>query len=121
MALYSKWQNEKLYGICDGLSDEERHQDRGMFFGSIHRSLDHILMVDRVLWDFTVSGQPPRDWDPNRKVTEDYETLRAARFHFDAHAARNLAHAAEGLAGRDGALPPSAPRPRRASIPASFR
>ena len=83
MALYSQWQNEKIYELCDGLSDAERHQDRGMFFGSIHRSLDHILMVDRVLWDFTLSGQPPRDWDPNRKVTDDYETLRAARFHFD--------------------------------------
>jgi len=83
MALYNKWQNEKLYEICDGLSEEDRSRDRGMFFGSIHRSLDHILMVDRVLWDFTMSGQPPRTFDPNAKVTDDYETLSAARFHFD--------------------------------------
>ena len=62
MALYNKWQNEKLYGFCDALSDAVRTQDRGLYFGSIHRTLDHILMVDRVLWDFTLSGQPPRDW-----------------------------------------------------------
>jgi uncharacterized damage-inducible protein DinB len=84
MALYSQWQNQKLYGICDGLSDEDRKQDRGLFFGSIHRSLDHILMVDRVLWDFTLTGQPPRHWDPNAEVTEDYSILRRERAAFDA-------------------------------------
>jgi uncharacterized damage-inducible protein DinB len=84
MALYNTWQNEKLYGLCDGLSDAERQRDRGIFFGSIHRALDHILMVDGVLWDFTLSGTPPRDWDPNRKITDDYSTLRQARMAFDA-------------------------------------
>ena len=84
MALYSKWQNEKLTGLCDALSDQDRTRDRGLYFRSIHRTLDHILMVDRVLWDFTLSGQPPRDWDPNRKVTDDYATLREARTAFDA-------------------------------------
>ncbi|MDQ7248484.1 DinB family protein [Dongia sedimenti] len=84
MALYSKWQNEKLYGLCDALSDASRNQDRGLYFGSIHRTLDHILMVDRVLWDFTVSGQPPRDWDANRKLYDDYAVLRQERIAFDA-------------------------------------
>ena len=84
MALYNKWQNETLYGLCDAMDDDARKQDRGMFFGSIHRTLDHILMVDRVLWDFTVSGKPPRDWDPNAKVTDDYATLRRGRMAFDA-------------------------------------
>jgi len=84
MALYSTWQNDKLYGICDGLSDEERKRDRGLFFGSIHRTLDHILMVDRVLWDFTLTGEPPRNWDPNAKVTDDYPVLRQQRGDFDA-------------------------------------
>jgi uncharacterized damage-inducible protein DinB len=84
MALYNKWQNENLYGICDGLSDEDRMRDRGLYFGSIHRSLDHILMVDRVLWEFTLSGQPPGTWDPNAKVTDDYPTLRRERTAFDA-------------------------------------
>jgi uncharacterized damage-inducible protein DinB len=84
MSLYNKWQNEKLYGLCDALSDVDRTQDRGLYFGSIHRSLDHILMVDRVLWDFTVSGQPPRDWNPNRKLYDDYAVLRQERIAFDA-------------------------------------
>ena len=84
MALYNKWQNEKLYGFCDALSDAVRTQDRGLYFGSIHRTLDHILMVDRVLWDFTLSGQPPRDWDANHKLYDDYAVLRQERIAFDA-------------------------------------
>ena len=84
MALYNKWQNDKLYEVCAGISDEDRARDRGLFFGSIHRTLDHILMVDRVLWDFTLSGLPPRDWDPNRKLYDDYPTLRRERHAFDA-------------------------------------
>jgi uncharacterized damage-inducible protein DinB len=84
MALYNKWQNDKLYGLCDALSDDARKQDRGIFFGSIHRTLDHILMVDRVLWEFTLSGTPPQHWDPNTKVTDDYPTLRQERVAFDA-------------------------------------
>jgi len=84
MALYTKWQNETLYGLCDALGDEERKRERGLYFGSIHRTLDHILMVDRVLWDFTTSGMPPRGWDPNAKITDDYPTLRAERLAFDA-------------------------------------
>jgi uncharacterized damage-inducible protein DinB len=84
MALYNKWQNDKLDGLCDGLSDEDRKLDRGLYFGSIHRTLDHILMVDRVLWHFTVNGEPPKDWDANKKLYDDYPTLRRERVAFDA-------------------------------------
>jgi len=37
MARYNRWQNENLYGVAEGLSDEERRRERGAFFGSIHR------------------------------------------------------------------------------------
>jgi uncharacterized damage-inducible protein DinB len=84
MALYNKWQNDKLYGLCDGLSEEERMRDRGLYFGSIHRTLDHVLMVDRVLWYFTLNGEPPKDWDANKKLYDDYPTLRRERVVFDA-------------------------------------
>ena len=83
MALYTKWQNEKLYGLCDGIGDAARKQDHGMFFRTIHDTLDHILMVDRVLWDFAVTGQPIQSFDPNSKLYGDYETLSRARQAFD--------------------------------------
>jgi uncharacterized damage-inducible protein DinB len=49
MAAYNGWMNRKLYDAAAQLSDGQRKQDRGAFFGSIHRTLNHILWGDR-LW-----------------------------------------------------------------------
>ncbi len=79
MALYNKWQNETLYGHCGALSDETRQSDRGMFFRSIHNTLDHILMVDHVLLGFVENGMPENFvFDPNKSVHQDYQTLASA-------------------------------------------
>ena len=48
MARYNRWMNDKLYAVAAQLTDAERKQDRGAFFGSIHRTLNHILVGDRV-------------------------------------------------------------------------
>ena len=48
MARYNRWQNENLYGVADRLSAEERGRERGAFFGSIHKTLSHLLWGDRV-------------------------------------------------------------------------
>jgi len=48
MARYNRWQNRSLMNAASGLSDEERWQDRGAFFGSIAQTLNHILWDDRV-------------------------------------------------------------------------
>lgn len=48
MARYNQWMNDKLYAVADKLTDAERKQDRGAFFGSIHRTLNHLLLGDRV-------------------------------------------------------------------------
>ncbi len=48
MARYNRWMNERLYAEAARMTDAERKQDRGAFFGSIHRTLNHILWADRV-------------------------------------------------------------------------
>jgi uncharacterized damage-inducible protein DinB len=48
MARYNRWQNENLYGVADRLPDEERRRERGAFFGSIHKTLSHLLWGDRI-------------------------------------------------------------------------
>ena len=48
MARYNRWQNENLYGVADRLSAEERRRERGAFFGSIHKTLSHLLWGDRI-------------------------------------------------------------------------
>jgi uncharacterized damage-inducible protein DinB len=48
MARYNQWMNDKLYAVADRLTDAERKADRGAFFGSIHRTFNHLLLADRV-------------------------------------------------------------------------
>ena len=47
LARYSRWMNERLYAATASLPDAERKRDRGAFFGSIHRTLCHLLWADR--------------------------------------------------------------------------
>lgn len=84
MARYNQWQNQVLYGLADQMSDQERKQDRQMFFGSLHMTLDHILMVDTRLIDIVESGTPPGEpFAPEVMVHEDFEILKALRIEMD--------------------------------------
>ena len=49
MARYNRWMNTRLMQTCSQLSDEERKQQRGAPFGSIHGLWNHLLLGDR-LW-----------------------------------------------------------------------
>lgn len=48
LAEYNVWMNEKIYATAAELSAEERMQNRGAFFGSIHGTLSHLLVADRI-------------------------------------------------------------------------
>ena len=48
MARYNRWQNQSLYGAADTLTDDQRKQDRGAFFGSIHGTLNHLMFGDGI-------------------------------------------------------------------------
>ena len=48
-AQYNHWMNDRLYGLCQSVSDEERNRNLGAFFQSIHGTLNHILLAD-LLW-----------------------------------------------------------------------
>ena len=45
MAAYNAEMNRRLYGAAARLSDAERRQPRGAFWGSIHGTLNHLLWV----------------------------------------------------------------------------
>ena len=49
LARFNEWANERIYDTCAKLSDEDYKKDRRAFFGSIHNTLNHLLVVDR-LW-----------------------------------------------------------------------
>src|SRR5262245_53207446 len=47
-AQYNSWFNGRLYELISSLSEEERRRDMGPFFRSIHGTLTHILLTDRI-------------------------------------------------------------------------
>ncbi len=59
LSLYNQLMNRKLYGLAATLSDAERRRDRGAFFGSIHGTLNHILLGDRI-WLGRLSSEQAR-------------------------------------------------------------
>ena len=47
MATYAAHLNDKLLACCGQLSDAELKRDHGAFFGSIFRTLEHVVFGDR--------------------------------------------------------------------------
>jgi len=86
MAAYNRWQNESIYGAADTLSDAQRKEERGAFFGSIHRTLNHLMWAD-VIWmsRFDKSIRPPSAKRPAESTAQypDWMALKEARAAFD--------------------------------------
>jgi uncharacterized damage-inducible protein DinB len=57
LAGYNRGFNDRLYGACETLTDAQRKQDRGAFFGSIHHTLTHLVLADKMwLTRFAAQG-----------------------------------------------------------------
>ncbi|NIZ03669.1 DinB family protein [Thalassospira lucentensis] len=83
MARYNSWQNDALYTLCSEIGDEERRRDRGMFFGSIHATLNHLVHIDMRILDIMRTGEAP-EYDAHTTVADDFVTLRNVRRDLDA-------------------------------------
>jgi len=57
MADYNRWQNGNLYGAADRLTDAQRKEARGAFFGSIRATLNHLVWGDQI-WMSRFAGTP---------------------------------------------------------------
>ena len=78
MAGYNRWANERIYAAARQLSDADYRADRGAFFGSVHRTLNHILVADRI-WMFRFTGIGPTYSELDSILHDDFQTLSAAR------------------------------------------
>ena len=85
MARYNRWQNNSLYREADTLSEAERHRDRGAFFGSIQRTLTHILWGD-TMWMSRFDGweRAPVGMSKSAEMIVDWQELKTARLLADA-------------------------------------
>jgi uncharacterized damage-inducible protein DinB len=76
MSRYNQWMNEKLYAVCATMPDAVRRAERGAFFKSVHGTLNHLLLADRLWlgrflqWPFVVESLAQElyvDWDELRR------------------------------------------------------
>ncbi|QUS37907.1 damage-inducible protein DinB [Tardiphaga alba] len=75
---YNRWANGLLYDAASGLPDEQYRADRGVFFKSLHGTLNHLLVTDRIwLKRFTGTGEAADRLDAI--LHDDLATLRLAR------------------------------------------
>ncbi|PTR04496.1 putative damage-inducible protein DinB [Nitrosomonas nitrosa] len=92
LARYNRWMNERLYDVCSRLPDEERKKDRKAFFGSLHSTLNHLLLGDRV-WLGRFENKPFQVKSLAQELYSDFDQLREERSLTDAQ----IIQWAEGL------------------------
>jgi len=86
MARYNSWQNGWLCAAVERLEPAERTADRGLFFGSIQKTLSHVLWGDQ-MWLHRFAGTPLPTAPEIAKSPEmwpDWPTFAAERRRFDA-------------------------------------
>jgi uncharacterized damage-inducible protein DinB len=74
---YNTLANDKLYAACAQLSDAERILSRPAFFKSIHGTLNHILIGDRI-WMTRFEGGTTPSTGLDAILYEAFDELRAA-------------------------------------------
>ena len=82
LADYNHWANRRLYGAALAMPDEQYRRPVGVFFGSLHGTLNHLLLTDRVwLQRLTGEGETPNRLDAI--LHDDLNDLLRARMAED--------------------------------------
>jgi uncharacterized damage-inducible protein DinB len=69
LARYNVWATQRLCESIDALSDEAYRRDVGLFFKSVHGTLNHLLVAEHEIWF-------ERGFSPMRALNEEIETDR---------------------------------------------
>jgi uncharacterized damage-inducible protein DinB len=85
MARYNAEMNRRWYAAAAQLTDTERKQDRGAFFGSLHATLNHLVWADRTWMSrFAAWEKPAQTIKQSIGLYDAFDELRAARTDLDA-------------------------------------
>jgi uncharacterized damage-inducible protein DinB len=80
---YNHWANRRLYAAALAMPDELYRRPTGVFFGSLHGTLNHLLLTDRV-WLKRLTGEGEHPPLLNAILYEDRDALARARMAEDA-------------------------------------
>ena len=111
---YNQWFNQRLLDACERLTDAQRKEDRGAFFGSIHHTLNHLLVGDQVWlkrfdqcgvdhgWEAVSLGGDVLSLPPGTTLKsvlfQDWAMLRAKRVQLDSAIVKWAADLPHGFA-----------------------
>jgi uncharacterized damage-inducible protein DinB len=102
MAEYNAEMNRRLYAAATLLSDAERREPRGAFWGSIHGTLNHLLWGD-TQWMSRFDNWPKPDVaiKESAGLIDDFAELSAAREKADADISRWAAKVDDAWLAKD--------------------
>lgn len=75
---YNRWANRRLYAAAFALPDASYRESRGAFFGSLHATLNHLVVTDRI-WMRRFTGEGPVHTRLDEVVHADRDALHEAR------------------------------------------
>ncbi|MFO0995133.1 MAG: DinB family protein [Alphaproteobacteria bacterium] len=90
LADYNAWANARLFAAAAALPDRDYRADRGAFFGSLHGTLNHLLVGD-LIWLHRLTGEGTEPATLDGILHDDLGSLSAARRHEDARFVRYIA------------------------------
>ena len=99
LAAYNRWANRRIYDDAASLPDAARKREVGLFFGSVHRTLNHLLVTDYI-WMRRFTGDGPQPTRLNEVPYEDFAELRVVRERED----ERIFAFVTGLSGYDGMI-----------------
>lgn len=76
-AEYNAWANARLYNALRRLDDAARKAERGAFFGSIHNTMNHILLAD-LIYRERLERKPTTFTRLDEVLYDDFDELEAA-------------------------------------------
>lgn len=95
---YNRLANRRLYDSCARLTDGERRAQRQAFFGSIHGTLNHLMVGDRI-WLARFSGEEVPSTGLDAILYEGFEELWEAREREDVRIEEFVADMDEAFLG----------------------
>ena len=82
LATYNRWANRRLYAAAASLDDSLYRKDVGVYFRSLHGTLNHLLVADRV-WMHRLDGTKAAPQALSTILFEELAALSAARVDED--------------------------------------
>lgn len=80
---YNAWANARIYNALRRLDDTSRKAERGAFFGSIHNTMNHILLAD-LIYRERLERKPTTFTRLDEVLYDDFDALEAAHRANDA-------------------------------------